>query len=86
MVASEFAGAQNKSFKVDTMALPPEIRYSENQFSGLQIAHQKLYLMSECLLQDKREAKLYSTNLSTIAAYQKNTNQKTIFEKLNDYP
>jgi hypothetical protein len=82
MVANEFAGAQNKSMTVDTIALPPEISYSENQFSGLQIAHQKLYLMSECRLQDKREAKLYSTNLSAIAAYLKDTNQKPIFEKV----
>jgi hypothetical protein len=76
------AKTQNNIFQVDTITLPQEISYSENQFSGLQIAGQKLYLMSECRLQENREAKLYSVNLSALAAFLKDTSQQLAFEKV----
>ena len=81
-ITSQLANAQNNHYHVDTIALPPEISYDENQFSGLQIAHQKLYIMSESRLQDKREAKLYSTKLSALAKYINDTTKKPTFKKV----
>ncbi len=83
IVFKPIANAQNKIFKIDSIALPPEISYSENQFSGLQIAHKKLYLLAESRLQDKREAKLYSTNIAALATYLKDSTQKPVFKKVN---
>ena len=51
---------------VKFLSLPPEIADAENQVSGLYIAHQKLYLLSESRLQDSAPARLYSIPISAI--------------------
>lgn len=58
--------AQTESFEIYNLKLPKEISYYDNQFSGLQVAHNKLYLLSECRIQDKREAVIYAIPLREI--------------------
>ena len=77
--------AQDKKFSIHNINLPLEISYFDNQFSGLQIAHQKLYLMSESRLQDNREAKLYAIKLSDLDHYIKDTSYTLPFEKIKIY-
>lgn len=56
--------AQKVDFKVRNISLPSEISYYDNQFSGLYIKANSLFLMSESRLQDSAEAKLYSIKLA----------------------
>src|SRR5438105_5028055 len=65
--------AQDKHFSIHFIALPPELSYYDNQFSGLQIANKKLYLMTESRLEDNREPKLYAIDLTDINHYLKDT-------------
>ena len=58
--------AQKVDFSIHNISLPPEISYYDNQFSGLYIKNNNLFLMSECRLQDSAEAKLYSISLADI--------------------
>ncbi|RYY18449.1 MAG: hypothetical protein EOO36_08120 [Cytophagaceae bacterium] len=60
------AGAQQPQFAVRNLSLPKELAYSDNQFSGLYIAQDKLFLMSESRLQDNAEAKLYTLKLADL--------------------
>ncbi len=56
--------AQQKDFTVQKLTLPPEIEYYDNQFSGMYIYKESLFLMSESRLQDNREAKLYAIKMA----------------------
>lgn len=58
--------AQKIDFSVQNISLPSEIAYYDNQFSGLYIYDDKLFLMSESRLQDKAEAKLYSIKIKDL--------------------
>jgi hypothetical protein len=58
--------AQQKDFTVQKLSLPTEIEYYDNQFSGMYIYKEALFLMSESRLQDDREAKLYAINVVDI--------------------
>lgn len=49
--------------QVQPISLPKEIAYYDNQFSGLFISQNKLFLLSESRLQDKAEGKLYGISL-----------------------
>ena len=74
--------SQNKKFTVHQLRLPSELSYYDNQFSGLQVVNQKLYLMSESRLEDKREPKLYSINLTDIDHKLQDSNYVLPFEKV----
>jgi hypothetical protein len=58
--------AQQKDFTVQKLSLPSEIEYYDNQFSGMCIYKDVLFLMSESRLQDNREAKLYAIKTADI--------------------
>jgi hypothetical protein len=60
------AVAQQRQFDVRSLSLPKELEYYDNQFSGLYIAQDKLFLLSESRLQDKAEAKLYTVALADL--------------------
>ncbi|TVT42687.1 hypothetical protein FNT36_00925 [Hymenobacter setariae] len=60
------AVAQQRQFDVRSLSLPKELAYYDNQFSGLYIAQDKLFLLSESRLQDKAEAKLYTVALADL--------------------
>ena len=60
------AFSQNPNFTILDLSLPAEISYFDNQFSGLYIGEDKLFLMSESRLQDKAEAKLYAFSLADL--------------------
>ena len=55
--------AQQRQLDVHRLSLPKELKYYDNQFSGLAITQGKLFLLSESRLQDKAEAKLYTVAL-----------------------
>ncbi len=66
ILANSFA--QPPNFTIKYIPLPEELAYYDNQFSGLYIQNNTLYLLSESRLQDAREAKIYSiaiTDLNT---------------------
>ncbi|MEQ1553215.1 MAG: hypothetical protein ABL929_03495 [Ferruginibacter sp.] len=65
-VFSFYCNAQTPNFVIKNISLPSEISYYDNQFSGLYIQQNKLFLMSESRLQDNAEAKLYAINLTDI--------------------
>jgi hypothetical protein len=58
--------AQQKDFTTQKLSLPPEIEYYDNQFSGMSIYKEVLFLLSESRLQDNREAKLYAIKIADI--------------------
>ena len=58
--------AQQQSFAVQQLSLPPEISYFNNQFSGLFVHDGKLFLLGESRLQEKAEGKLYAINCSDL--------------------
>ena len=66
LVLSLTLAAQKVDFSIHNISLSPEISYYDNQFSGLYIKNNNLFLMSECRLQDSAEAKLYSISLAVI--------------------
>jgi len=68
-------------FNIIRIHLPDEVKYHDNQFSGLQIANGRLYLMSESRLQDKQEARLYSVDLAQLERYKKDTTYTLHFRK-----
>jgi hypothetical protein len=76
------AQAQQRQFDVHKLALPEELEYSDNQFSGLSIADGKLYLLSESRLQDKAEAKLYTVALTDLDRQLKDTTYVLPYQKL----
>lgn len=53
-------------FSVHSIRLPEDVAYYDNQYSSLYIAHHRLYLMSECRLEDKAPAFLTSVYLSDL--------------------
>jgi hypothetical protein len=73
--------AQEK-YSILNIKLPPEISYYDNQFSGLYIYNNRLFLMSESRLQDKREAILYTLKLEDIEHYRSDTSFALPYQKL----
>lgn len=58
--------AQKTRFTIHRLSLPDEIAYYNNQFSGLYIHNEQLFLMSESRLEDSAEGKLYAINLADL--------------------
>ncbi len=58
--------AQQPRFAPRAIALPQELEFYDNQFSGLAISGERLLLMSESRLQDRAEAKLYAVRLADL--------------------
>ena len=76
------AFAQTASFNIHNIKLPTEVSYYDNQFSGLQVAHKKLYLLSESRIQDKREAMIYSVSLAELNKAIEDTTYQPSFDKI----
>jgi hypothetical protein len=73
--------AQKPLFQVHHLSLPLELEYFDNQFSGLYIHNGKLFLLSECRLQEGAESKLYAINLFDLDRKIKDTSLVLPFEK-----
>jgi hypothetical protein len=76
------ASAQQKDFTVQKLSLPSEIEYYDNQFSGMCIYKDALFLMSESRLQDNREAKLYAIKMADIDRKMTDTSFTLPFKKI----
>jgi len=63
---SSSAFSQKKDFSIYNLSLPAEIADPNNQFSGLFINNDHLFLLSESRLQDSAEAKLYAIKLADL--------------------
>lgn len=79
---TNYSYAQDKRFSVHKIGLPPELSYYDNQFSGLQIANEKLYLLSESRLEDNQEAKIYTLKLADIEKQLADTTYILPYEKI----
>ncbi len=77
--------AQKHNFEPVNLSLPSEISYYDNQFSGLYIQHNNLYVMSESRLQDSAEAKIYSITLADLDKKLIDSSYKLPFKKLPIY-
>lgn len=73
--------AQTEAFDIHIIQLPKAIAYYDNQFSGLQVANEKLYLLSECRIQDKRETVIYSISLKELEQSFLDTSHQLQYEK-----
>ncbi|MES2478743.1 MAG: hypothetical protein V4561_06640 [Bacteroidota bacterium] len=60
------AAGQGIQFGISTITLPDEIRNPDNEFSGLYISADKLFLLPENRLEHQEEGKLYVFNLSDL--------------------
>jgi hypothetical protein len=78
----KIVGAQQKDFAIQKLSLPSEIAYYDNQFSGMYIYMETLFLMSESRVQDNREAKLYAIKMADIDRKMTDTSFVLPFKKL----
>lgn len=62
--------------------LPPELADANQQFSGLCIANNKLYLLPECRLQEKQAAAIYAIDLPLLDKAVNGDSTPLIFEKI----
>jgi hypothetical protein len=77
------AQAQQTQFAVHRLALPKELAYYDNQFSGLYIAQDKLFLLSESRIQERdTEAKLYTVALRDLDRQLADTAHALPYQKL----
>lgn len=76
------ARAQQTPFTVHNLRLPKELAYYDNQFSGLAISADKLFLMSESRLQDNAEAKLYTVRIADLNRQLADTTYVLPYQKL----
>jgi hypothetical protein len=76
------AQAQQAQFTAHNLHLPKELAYYDNQFSGLAISADKLFLMSESRLQDEAEAKLYTVRLADLNRQLADTTYVLPYQKL----
>jgi hypothetical protein len=70
------------SFRMRPLSLPKELAYYDNQFSGLAIGGNEMYLMSESRLQDQAEAKLYALRLPDLDRKLRDTTYVLPYRKL----
>src|SRR5688500_17820549 len=77
--------AQKKQFTIHNLSLPAELESGNNQFSGLYIHNEKLFLLSECRLQENAEAKLYAINLSDLDRKINDTSYALPYKKYHIY-
>jgi hypothetical protein len=80
LLCFQFSIGQSKGFDVVKIGLPAAISYYDNQFSGMFLQDEKLYLMSESRLQDKREAKIFVIKIADINRKMLDTSYKMHFE------
>lgn len=83
LLVTFFAQAQPAAFKIHDIPLPAQIRYDENQFSGLFVQGKQLFLMPECRLQQGHEAKLYVLNLARFKKNSRDTAFSKRWKKIN---
>ena len=76
------AQAQSNNFTVKNIPLPEELAYYDNQFSGLYIQNNTLYLLSESRLQDAREAKIYSLSITDLNTKMADSNFMLPYKKI----
>ncbi len=72
--------AQEKGFDVIKIGLPATISYYDNQFSGMFIQNEKLFLLSESRLQDSAEAIVYVLKLADVNRKMLDTNYRMHFD------
>lgn len=85
LLSSSFAFSQKKNFTIHNISLPPELSWYDNQFSGLYMHEEKLFLMTENRLQDKAEPKLYAINTSDLDHKLKDTSYVLPYKKYHIY-
>lgn len=66
LALSSLPALAQQHFTVRNLALPKELEFYDNQFSGLATSEGKLFLLSESRLQEKAEAKLYTIKLTDL--------------------
>jgi hypothetical protein len=81
LLSTNICIGQKKDFSVVKIGLPEEIDYYDNQFSGMNINKDMLFLMSESRLQDNREAKLYAIKTKDLDHKMNDTNFVLPFKK-----
>ena len=79
------AFSQNAGFTVHKISMPPELSYFDNQFSSLYIHEDKLFLMSECRLEDNAEPKLYAVTLAALEHKMRDTSFNLPYTKYHIY-
>lgn len=72
-------------FIAHAIKLPADVEYYDNQYSSLYIAHDKLYLMSECRLEDNAPAFLTSVYLSDLDKAIQDSSYQPHFTKIPIY-
>ncbi|WP_035568224.1 esterase-like activity of phytase family protein [Hymenobacter sp. IS2118] len=77
--------AQNPQFIVRELSLPAELKFYDNQFSGLCLSGASLLLLSESRLQDKAPAKLYQIATADLDRKLADTAYVLPFKKLPIY-
>ncbi len=74
---------QAKGFDVIKIGLPPTLSYYDNQFSGMFLKDEKLFLLSESRLQDSANATIFVLKIADINRKIIDTNYRMHFE---NYP
>jgi len=73
--------SQQKGFNIIRIHLPEELSYYDNQFSGLQMFDNHLYLLSESRIQDGREARLYTISSHELEQAKKDSSYQLSYKK-----
>ena len=76
------AAQKSANFSIKNIKLPPELSYYDNQFSGMYIQQQVLYLLSESRLQDSAQAKLYAIKIADITTQLADSNFILPYKKI----
>ncbi|WP_447642673.1 MULTISPECIES: hypothetical protein [Chitinophagaceae] len=69
-------------FKVSKIKLPSDISYYDNQFSSLYISENKLFLMSECRVEDNSPAYIAYTDLKQMKKAIRDSNYTPAFHHI----
>lgn len=69
-------------FKVSKIKLPSDISYYDNQFSSLYISQDKLFLMSECRIEDNSPAYIAYADLKQMKTAIKDSNYTPEFHRI----
>jgi hypothetical protein len=74
--------SKSGALQTDSIPLPPEVFYPENQFSGLQISRNNIYFLSENRLQEKHTPQIYFTTSGELTKYQGDSIYVPLFRKI----
>lgn len=80
LLSTNLSFGQDKGFDVIKIGLPPMISYFDNQFSGMFLQNEKLFLLSESRLQDSAEAVIYVLKIADINRKMLDTSYRMHFE------